>query len=316
MKDFDFTPATSASDLTGHVLMPRGVASLSIWQKKPYDAAHALADLFVKANTDAGEWTNNRGMTIAYQAGWVIWTNKGLAESWGWRRESVERFMVELEKSEIIRRHDVGQYGKVIELLDYVQPTGHRTDTEPAAGGQPDGHRTDTVGDGVYGDGGGEAPPRPITLEMAVKFCETNGAGYTRDQIAEQWGYYDATRDPQTGHWQRQGRAGVTIPISDWRSELGRALAKFAVSGPDDLAAAGNGGGGQKKNGASVATRIALEQEAKKLRAQVDNHPLRPDTDTDLNMYSPERLMDLRADFKAKKARLRLLDEQLAEGVE
>jgi hypothetical protein len=314
MKDFDFTPATSASDLTGHVLMPRGVASLSVWKKKPYDAAHALADLFVKANTEAGEWTNNRGLTIAYQAGWVIWTNKGLAEEWGWRRESVERFMVELEKSDIIRRHDVGQYGKVIELLDYVQPDGHRTDTERTPNGQPDGHRTDTVGDGVYGEGEGEAPPRPITLEMAVKFCEENGAGYSRAEIAEQWGYYDATRDPQTGMWQRQGRAGVCIPISDWRSELSRALAKF-TTGPSSFADASLIGG-QKKNGTGVASRIALEQEAKKLRAAVENHPVRPDTDTDLNQLSNERLAELRADLKAKKARLKQLDEQLAEGIE
>lgn len=312
MKDFDFTPETNASDLTGYVLMPRGVSALSVWQKKPFDAAHALADLFVKANTDAGEWTNNRGMVIKYQAGWVIWTNKGLAESWGWRRESVERFMVELEKSEVIRRHEVGQYGKVIELLEYVQPIGHPNGSERAANGQPDGHRTDTVGDGVYGEGEGEAPPRPITLDMAVKWCEANGAGYSRDQIAEQWGYYDATRDPQSGHWQRPGRAGVQFPISDWRSELSRALAKFAEVGPAELGAALLNGG-QKKNGGGVAGRIALEQEAKKLRAAVDNHPVRPDTDTDLNQLSEGRLGELRADYKAKKARLKQLDEQLAE---
>ncbi len=64
-----------------------------------------------------------------------------------------------------------------------------------------------------------------------------------------------------------------------------------------------------------MALRIALEQEAKKLRAEVQASPVRPDTDTDLSFYTDAELATLRTELREKKARLKSLDRELANDV-
>ena len=249
MKDFEFQPESNSGTLLGGVRLPRELTDLSVWQKKPFDPAHALVDLYMVANNTSGTFTNQRKITIDYEAGEILHTAKGLADRWGWKRESVEKFLVELEKSEIIRRRPIAQYGQVIKLIEFdtnpdsksmlnSNPAGHPT-------GQPEGHRAghptghgkdsggDTVGEGVgdwSGEGVGEgAPPRIVTLAQAQKYFAENESGYTPDQVREQWLYYDAQRDPKTGEWQKpRGHTGTMVRITDWRSELANALLKFA----------------------------------------------------------------------------------------
>jgi len=149
MKDFDFEPESSADTLQGHVLMPRALTELSAWKKTPADTAHAICDLYMLANRTPGQHTLERGLVVDYVVGECLWSNKGLAARWGWQRDSVEKFMVELEKSEIITRRPVGQYGKVIKLTDYVtQPAAkpHRNHTETTPNPQPSSHPSLTVG--------------------------------------------------------------------------------------------------------------------------------------------------------------------------
>lgn len=251
MKDFDFQPQSSTGSLLGSVVLPRSLTDLSIWKKTPFDPAHAIADLYLLANSTNGTHRLSRGVVVEYEAGECLWSNKGLAERWGWRRESVERFMVELEKSEIIRRREIDQYGKVIKLLEYepclysqrasngqptVQPTGIEAYTE----GDRDRRRE--------GDGGAE-PHRLIHLVDVLKYFATNGSGYSSDDVTEQWLYYDAMRDPKTGEWQKpRGALGNMVRVTDWRSELGAALLKF----------------GGKKNGSLSPNVLAIQDQKSK----------------------------------------------------
>lgn len=253
MKDFEFQPESNSGTLLGGVRLPRELTDLSVWQKKPFDPAHALCDLYMVANNTSGTFTNARGIVIDYEAGEILHTAKGLADRWGWKRESVEKFLVELEKSEIIRRRPIAQYGQVIKLVEFDtnpdsqrpsnfhpsgQPAGHRA-------GHPNGHGKgsemdtgrDTVGEGVgdwSGEGVGEgAPPRIVTLAQAQKYFSENDSCYPPEDVREQWLYYDAMRDPKTGEWQKpRGSTGAMTRISDWRSELANALLRFAEKNP------------------------------------------------------------------------------------
>lgn len=107
------------------------------------------------------------------------------------------------------------------------------------------------------------APPRIVTLDQAVKWMADLGSGYTADQVREQWLYYDAMRCPDSGEWQKPTRTGAMIRISDWRSELGRALAKFAE---------GVTGSGVEKNGGgeTAAQRVfTLDKRIEELEEQI-----------------------------------------------
>lgn len=166
MKDFEFQPESNSGTLLGGVRLPRELTDLSVWQKKPFDPAHALCDLYMVANNTSGTFRNGRGIVINYEAGEILHTAKGLADRWGWKRESVERFLVELEKSEIIRRRPIAQYGQVIKLLEFdtnpdaqptlnLNPLGHPEGQPPGHGkGHPDEHPKGSGGDTV-GEGDG-----------------------------------------------------------------------------------------------------------------------------------------------------------------
>lgn len=156
MKEFDFTPEASTGDLTGYVLMPRELANLAVWKKRPFSAGQAVADLYMLANTEAGEFRPKKGGTCEYKAGWVLWSNRGLAERWGWRKDDIEAFMRKLECAEIIRRHATAQDWKAVELADY-RPVWDAAGTPAGHTWDADGTRTGTegVGSGEIGEGEG-----------------------------------------------------------------------------------------------------------------------------------------------------------------
>lgn len=303
MKDFDFTPEPSNAVLIGGAILPRELTDLSIWKKTPADAAHALCDLFLMANNEKGAHRLEGGMEVNYEPGWCLWSNKALADRWGWKRETVERFMVELEKSEIILRPDLGQNRKAIILRDFVQLSGHplgHPKEQPTGqlSGQPTGQPKDTERARARVqsiESGASAPPRIIELETVLAYFRANRSGFTDDQVTEQFRYYDAMRHPVTGDWQRPvGKLGVMTPISDWRSEMSRALSKFATGGSE--AGAEKNGGGQ--NGESPAQALfRLDRRIKDLNEQIDGFE---DTQPEL----AEKLRGELAAVQAERSRL------------
>lgn len=278
MKDVDFEPELSAGQLIGGAVLPREVADLTIWKKTPFDAGHALTDIYMLANTESGQHRLKRGPVVDYRPGWCLWSNKALAARWGWRRDAVERFLVELEKSEIIRRHDIAQYGKVIELIEFGQPFGHPTGSERAANGQPFGHPTGTEGEGegVIGEGEGVEPAAKSelggnnfpSLVQAVAYFAKNGSGYTEDQVRLAW--HDCNQTVRDGTWMDwQGRA----PVGDWRSRMETVLGRQAILSAKPVTGQGYEKSGAEKPGAvsanvrAVAASLRRQQIALRLRA-------------------------------------------------
>lgn len=198
MKDFDFAPETCSRTLIGGVRLPRDLTDLTVWRKTPFDPAHALCDLYMLANTAPGSHKLARGITVDYEAGECLWSNKALAGRWGWRRESVERFMVELEKSEIIRRREAGQYGKVIKLTEFDTEPDTEPDTQRTPNAQPLDHPTGTEGVGDrsrgeengVGEGEGNAPsPATVHAWAQAEGVHPDFAEEKRSETAERGGF-------------------------------------------------------------------------------------------------------------------------------
>lgn len=99
---------------------------------------------------------------------------------------------------------------------------------------------------------------RVVTIAQAIKWMQEQKSGYSDEQISEQFWYYDALRDPETGQWRKPTRTGAFVLISDWRSELCAALARFGAQKNGEL----------KKSGA-----WELKQRLELLREQEREHP-------------------------------------------
>ena len=68
--------------------MPHEITELDIWLKKPFDKAHALADLIL-ASCD---YTKGK-----YEKGCVYRSQRWLASRWGWDKKTVDKFLADLE---------------------------------------------------------------------------------------------------------------------------------------------------------------------------------------------------------------------------
>ncbi len=132
MRDFDFDLPRTAP-LTGYVLVPRAAAEVTAFKGRRLCPKGAWLHLYEIANTEPGE-TMLRGIQVHYEAGWVLWSVKKLAEAWGWDRETAGKFLAALAKAGWIEFRDATQYGRVIVLVDYRPAIEHITDTETSSG--------------------------------------------------------------------------------------------------------------------------------------------------------------------------------------
>jgi hypothetical protein len=235
MKNFDFHPEISSGGLVGTVALPRELADLDIWKQKPFSPASAICDLYLLANTDSGTYTLSAGLTVQYGPGWCLWSNVALSERWGWRRESVEKFLCELEKSEIITRQDIGKNRKVILITSFgqhnVQQTGSKTDSttdsKPAAsgqqGGQQNGTDRDRVSERETESETEVAPPvNAVSVAKATEHFKAMGSPYTPEEIREAW---TALTARAVGNQWMTDYTKPPRPVADWRCALENELA-------------------------------------------------------------------------------------------
>jgi hypothetical protein len=162
MKDFDFQrPTQKTPSLSGHVMMPRDLAELTVFKRKPFDEGRALVDLWFVANRDSGSWKSDRGQVLEYQPGDVLWSAVGLADRWGWERHTVRKFLDVLKSAGIVEllKHP---HGFIIRLLDYTTssttcpPTGQTTSDTTGPTTEGEGDSREIVGER---EGGGVPPP-------------------------------------------------------------------------------------------------------------------------------------------------------------
>lgn len=100
------------------------------WKDKPFSKGQALIDLILRATYDYGE-VNIQGKKIELHTGQMFISEYGLMDDWGWSRDRVRRFLLSMEKDDMIiqrtiklSRHpssvDAGKsVGKVLTLINY-----------------------------------------------------------------------------------------------------------------------------------------------------------------------------------------------------
>lgn len=220
MKDFDFKPELSAGGLIGNVVLPRELADLSIWKQKPFSPASAICDLYLLANTDAGEHRLTGGLLVKYQPGWCLWSNVALAERWGWRRDAVAKFLTTLTKAEIIHQVDLGMSRFAIVLNKFCTADSQQTDSPCSADGQQLAQQAGTV-EAENGVTEGECPRNTVPLEQAMEWMLQQAGGYSSEEISAAWN--GLTAGAVAGCWVT-GRP--PRPVADWRAALADELWK------------------------------------------------------------------------------------------
>lgn len=84
-------------NLEGHVICDRRLANHPLWLQKPFGEGQAMWDLVLLANNrDVLERLD--GADVAIARGHSAWTERGLADRWGWGRTKTHGFLRSLER--------------------------------------------------------------------------------------------------------------------------------------------------------------------------------------------------------------------------
>ncbi len=308
--------------LTGKVTFPKLLFDREVLTCEPANRKSALVDLNAWAN-DRDRTIKVGGADVKLKRGQLAYSQQTLAKLWRWDKDKVHRVLTEFQNEGLIT-FDSSNRTTIITILDYTiyncdtaaQPeaeTDAEPETKPEAEteGNPaaEPEQKLEVGRGKYEGGGeaGEVPDDGEVLGFAAGFAgepATGTPGPIAAEFAAAWLARMLGRREFPPRWQR-------ALVAEWRA------AQRGGARPGNFAASGQEGKSVLKKNGALVSRISLEQEARKLREQVETHKANgPEAGYDLSGYSDEALATLRADLKAKKARLAELDKQLAEGAE
>ena len=118
----------------GWIKLYRCIQNNSMWQERPFDRARAWVDLILLANHKTG-YVRKRGIKIEIQRGQVGWSERALAERWGWSRGKVARFLDELKMEQQIEQQNGPQNINVTSLILITNYDRYQSD-EPQNGPQ------------------------------------------------------------------------------------------------------------------------------------------------------------------------------------
>lgn len=104
--------------MRGYIKLYRQIAENAIWLIKPFSEGQAWVDLLCIATFDKGFIKTKNGQIIELTAGDCGYSQLSLSERWGWSRGKVKRFILLLEKQNMIQQKMYGKYS-VINILNY-----------------------------------------------------------------------------------------------------------------------------------------------------------------------------------------------------
>ncbi|MBS2210773.1 hypothetical protein KEM09_05150 [Carboxylicivirga mesophila] len=156
----------------GWVSVHRTLTSSSLWLSEKFTRGQAWVDMILLTNHSAG-YIRVRGIRVPLARGQLGWSQKTLAERWGWSRDKVKRFLNELESDGMISQ----QNSKLTSILtivnyDHYQNNQHQTGNRPTS----NQHQTDTNNkvnkeNKVNNENGEFTPP---SLETIISFFLEN----------------------------------------------------------------------------------------------------------------------------------------------
>lgn len=125
----------------GWVLLHRSIQDHEFWNDKPFNKALAWVDLIMLAAfEDHSIWV--RGIEINVKRGQVAWSQKALAQRWGWSRGKVERFMKVLKTKQQIEQQII--YGNKFLFNLTTVKNYHDYQSTLLQNGQQNGQQTDS----------------------------------------------------------------------------------------------------------------------------------------------------------------------------
>lgn len=102
---------------SGFILLHRKLRDNFLWQDKPFSKGQAWIDMLFMANHSNNEVLYGNQITVI-KRGSFIRSERQLADSWGWSRASVRRFLGLLENRPMIERKPA-QKASQITILNY-----------------------------------------------------------------------------------------------------------------------------------------------------------------------------------------------------
>lgn len=118
----------------GWIKLYRCIQGNPLWQERPFDRGRAWVDLILLANHRDG-YLHKRGIKIDVKRGQVGWSERALAERWGWSRGKVTRFLHELKMEQQIEQQNGPQNINVTSLITITNYEKYQSD-EPQNGPQ------------------------------------------------------------------------------------------------------------------------------------------------------------------------------------
>jgi hypothetical protein len=94
----------------GYIRLWRCIKENLFWQDTPFDRGRAWIDLIMLAN-HKDSVLFKRGIKIEVLRGQVGWSERQLADRWGWSRGKVRRFLDDLKEEKQIEPHNGPQNG-------------------------------------------------------------------------------------------------------------------------------------------------------------------------------------------------------------
>jgi hypothetical protein len=112
---------------SGYVKLFRCLQCNPLWTSEAFSRGQAWVDLLMLANHKETS-VRKRGIKIVIGRGQVGWSERNLAERWGWSRGKVKRFLDELEDDHQIEQQNGPQNINVTSLITIVNYDKYQSD--------------------------------------------------------------------------------------------------------------------------------------------------------------------------------------------
>lgn len=133
---------------SGYISLHRSLQSHILWEDKPFAKGQAWTDLLLRASYEDREFLFN-GQFVKLEEGELITSINKLADSWGWSRGKVRRYLEWLKSASMVS-YQTDNHKTVIKLLNFKEfqacskskrtADGQQTDSKQAT----DEQQTDT----------------------------------------------------------------------------------------------------------------------------------------------------------------------------
>lgn len=135
---------TNAKKIWGWVSLYRSLAHSDLWLSEKFTRGQAWVDMLMNANHTNG-YIRVRGNRVHLARGQLGWSQKTLAERWGWSRGKVIRFFNELEGDGMIVQQK-NTVTSIITVTNYSEYQKNEQQTEQQKGTRKtaNGHQTST----------------------------------------------------------------------------------------------------------------------------------------------------------------------------